>query len=78
MHDDIYVHILYFAYKNNGLFKASQFRYIADPPETWYMKNMLLNYMTDRGWFRKFRPENSRVFIYQITELGRIYLEEHL
>lgn len=78
MQSDICVQVLYFAYKNNGLFKASQFRYIADPPRTWYQKDLLLKYMMEQGWFRRYRAEGTRVYIYQMTEKGRVHMEEHL
>ena len=75
MHDDIVYHILKFAKENHGIFKASSFYFIADPPKTWYEKDKLLKSLVERGYFDRYRGEGSRVYIYRLTARGRSVLE---
>jgi len=75
MQDDIVYHILKFAKENNGIFKVSSFKYIADPPKTWYEKQLLMESLVSRGYFDKYRGDGSHIFLYRLTLLGREVLE---
>ena len=73
--DDIVYHILKFARDNHGVFKASSFYFIADPPRTWYEKDKLLKNLVERGYFERYKGEGCRVYTYRLTLKGRSVLE---
>lgn len=75
MHDDIVYHVLKFARNNGGMFKKSSFKYIADPPRTWWEAHKVLDQCVARGYFEKTRSEGKRVYVYYLTQKGYEILE---
>jgi len=75
---DVYTEVLYYALKHNGVFKTIYFRELEMCPNTWYAKTQVLEYMLQMGWLRRYRTPGARIFLYQMTEKGRIHLEEHI
>ena len=75
MQDDIIFHMLKFARSNNGVFKKSSFKYIADPPRTWWEAHKVLDQCVMRGYFEKTRPDGARAYIYYLTPKGYDVLE---
>ena len=75
MQNDIIFHMLKFVRENNGVFKKSLFKYIANPLKTWWDAPKLLDHRVASGYIEKTRPEGKRAYMYYLAPKGYNVLE---